>query len=224
MHPAPLHERAVTYGAVGATRADDLVDYPPAGFRAIERRALIGHGEARWQWAWTQALGWGIQRRSGFEVRIEEPSTIGSELRYQPVGFDPDGTPVRPAVVGEGGEQVFLPDGSPLVRPGDSAWLGIRFLFLRLRFPARVVYVVDEPQRRGFAYGTLPGHAQRGEEAFLVERRDDGSVWLTVRVFSRPAGPFWSLVSPALRIVQSFYTARYLRALAGPIPDEATRS
>ncbi|MDT5191720.1 MAG: hypothetical protein QOI28_3971 [Mycobacterium sp.] len=27
-----------------------------------------------------------------------------------------------------------------------------------LRAPCRVVYVVDDPDRRGFAYGTLPGH------------------------------------------------------------------
>lgn len=218
VHSAPLHERAVTYGAVGTTRADDLLDYPPAGYRPLERRAMIGHGDARWEWAWTQTLSWGIQRRSGFRVQIEEAPLTASELRYQPVGFDAAGNPVQPAVVGEGGEQVFLPDGSALLRSGDSAWLGIRFLLLRLRFPCRVVYVLDEPQRRGFAYGTLPGHAERGEEAFLVDRHDDGSVWITIRAFSRPANAFWWLVDPVLRIAQHLATQRYLRALAGPIP------
>ena len=36
----------------------------------------------------------------------------------------------------------------------------------------RVVYLVDEDgpvPRFGFAYGTLPGHAESGEERFLVE-------------------------------------------------------
>ena len=37
-----------------------------------------------------------------------------------------------------------------------------------VRAPCRVVYVVDEPDRRGFAYGTLPGHAESGEELFVV--------------------------------------------------------
>ena len=37
-----------------------------------------------------------------------------------------------------------------------------------LRAPCRVVYVVDEPDRRGFAYGTLPGHPETGEELFAV--------------------------------------------------------
>jgi uncharacterized protein (UPF0548 family) len=33
-----------------------------------------------------------------------------------------------------------------------------------IRVPCRVVYVLDEPERRGFAYGTLPGHPESGEE------------------------------------------------------------
>ena len=56
---------------------------------------------------------------------------------------------------------------------------------------ARIVYAVDEATesvaRYGFAYGTLPGHVEAGEERFLVEwdRRDD-SVWYDIRAFSRP--------------------------------------
>ena len=46
------------------------------------------------------------------------------------------------------------------------AWIGP----VRMTAPTRVVYVVDEPDRRGFAYGTLPGHPESGEELFLVER------------------------------------------------------
>ncbi|HEV8560641.1 MAG TPA: DUF1990 family protein [Actinophytocola sp.] len=42
--------------------------------------------------------------------------------------------------------------------------------------PGRVVHVVEEEHRRGFAYGTLPGHPECGEEAFLLERHADGTV------------------------------------------------
>lgn len=54
----------------------------------------------------------------------------------------------------------------------------------------RVVYVVDEAgpiSKFGFAYGTLPGHVESGEERFLVEwdRGDDG-VWYDILAFSRP--------------------------------------
>jgi uncharacterized protein (UPF0548 family) len=41
--------------------------------------------------------------------------------------------------------------------------------------PCRVVYVLEETggevERYGFAFGTLPGHSEEGEERFTVERR-----------------------------------------------------
>src|SRR4051812_18106193 len=39
--------------------------------------------------------------------------------------------------------------------------------------PVRVVCLLDEEQRKGFAYGTLPGHPESGEEAFVVEHLDN---------------------------------------------------
>ena len=80
--------------------------------------------------------------------------------------------------------------------------------------PCRVVYVVEEPDRRGFAYGTLPGHAESGEELFLV-RYDPGTgdVYAEVTAFSRHA-MWWSrLASPATSLIQRIVTDRYLRAL-----------
>ena len=80
--------------------------------------------------------------------------------------------------------------------------------------PCVVVYTVDEPRRRGFAYGTLPGHPETGEELFVVERREDGTVVLAIRAFSRPA-LWWSRAAgPAARLVQRAVTERYLRALS----------
>jgi uncharacterized protein (UPF0548 family) len=80
--------------------------------------------------------------------------------------------------------------------------------------PCRVVYVVDEPDRRGFAYGTLPGHAESGEELFLV-RYDPTTenVIAEVTAFSRH-GTWWSrLASPVTSLVQRVVTSRYLKAL-----------
>lgn len=51
----------------------------------------------------------------------------------------------------------------------------------------RISYVLDEPLRFGFGYGTLRGHLLHGEERFLVEQRADGSVWFDILAFSRPA-------------------------------------
>jgi uncharacterized protein (UPF0548 family) len=104
--------------------------------------------------------------------------------------------------------------GSQVVAEGSSVTLLIPFGPFRVPAAARVVYVVQEPRTVGFAYGTLPGHPENGEEAFIVEHRDDDSVWIVIRAFSRPANPLWWLVSPVLRLAQEFYTRRYLRSLA----------
>ncbi|TPG31786.1 DUF1990 domain-containing protein [Mycolicibacterium hodleri] len=83
-----------------------------------------------------------------------------------------------------------------------------------LRVPCRVVYVIDEPDRRGFAYGTLPGHAESGEELFAV-RYDpiDDVVYAEVIAFSRH-GTWWSrLAGPFTSLTQRLVSKRYLRAL-----------
>lgn len=82
-----------------------------------------------------------------------------------------------------------------------------------LRIPCRVVDVIDEPRLRGFAYGTLPGHPESGEERFVLEMRDDNSIQLTVSAFSRPASTIARLGGPLSRAAQHRMTTRYLRAL-----------
>ena len=66
----------------------------------------------------------------------------------------------------------------------------------------RVVYVINEPRRFGFAYGTLPDHVERGEERFLVEWLDDDSVWYDILAFSRPQHPLVKLASMLARRLQ----------------------
>lgn len=84
--------------------------------------------------------------------------------------------------------------------------------------PVRVVAVVDEPARFGFAYGTLPGHPAAGEESFLVERSADGGVVATIRVDARPATWPARLAPPVVRRVQRWALRRYL----GAIQDHAS--
>jgi len=79
--------------------------------------------------------------------------------------------------------------------------------------PCEVVYVVDEPARAGFGYGTLPGHQERGEEAFWVEQANDGTVWLTVKAFSRAARWPTILAGPLTVLVQRLYARLCGRAL-----------
>ncbi|MGE9783171.1 DUF1990 family protein [Janibacter sp. G368] len=100
------------------------------------------------------------------------------------------------------------------VETGAVAELRLGVGRLGLRAPVRVVDVVDEPTRRGFAYGTLPGHPESGEEAFVVELGEGGSVVLTITAVSRPASRLARLAGPVGRRVQSRITDRYLSALA----------
>ncbi|MGV0627369.1 DUF1990 family protein [Mycolicibacter minnesotensis] len=80
--------------------------------------------------------------------------------------------------------------------------------------PCRVVYVVSEPDRRGFAYGTLTGNPESGEELFSV-RYDpaDDTVYGQIRAFSRPATWWTKAGGPVGRLGQRIMARRYLRAV-----------
>ena len=70
----------------------------------------------------------------------------------------------------------------------------------------RIVYVVDESgpnSKFGFAYGTLPGHVESGEERFLIEwNRADDCVWYDILAFSRPNHMLTRLGYPMVRRAQ----------------------
>lgn len=80
--------------------------------------------------------------------------------------------------------------------------------------PDRIVAVIDEPTRFAYAYGTLPGHPERGEESFAVELLDSGVVRATIRVRGEPATSAARLVGPVVRRLQRIAVRRYLDALA----------
>lgn len=102
---------------------------------------------------------------------------------------------------------------APAAVPSAVVILGLSIGPLRVDAPCRVVYTVDEPRRRGFAYGTLAGHPESGEEAFIIEHHDDGTVSLTITAFSRPATRLAKITGPFGRIVQRKITASYLSSL-----------
>lgn len=97
--------------------------------------------------------------------------------------------------------------------PGASLEVGSTVAVVARHFglwsvnPARIVYTVEETvgdtRRFGFAYGTLPGHAARGEERFLVEWDGEvGAAFYDVLAFSRPAHPLARLGRPFVRHMQ----------------------
>ena len=132
------------------------------------------------------------------------------------------------AVVGHGGDR-FQSAATRVMRWGmlRGAGLGVRassevaeagsVVVVRLgpvAAPSRVVYVVDDDNERGFAYGTLRGHAESGEERFSVRydpRTDE--VFAEVTAFSRHA-TWWSRAAgPLTSLLQRVVTKRYLSSV-----------
>jgi uncharacterized protein (UPF0548 family) len=81
----------------------------------------------------------------------------------------------------------------------------------------RIVYTVDEdgPTRTyGFAYGTLPGHAECGEERFVVEwDRSTNEVAYEILAFSRPRHPLARLGYPLVRVLQKKFARDSVQAM-----------
>lgn len=77
---------------------------------------------------------------------------------------------------------------------------------------ARIVYILDEADRWGFAYGTLASHPEQGEEYFGVIRNDD-RVGFEIIAFSRPRDPIARLGGPITRYLQVKTTRQYLDSM-----------
>lgn len=112
------------------------------------------------------------------------------------------------------GAGVRVLPSSATVAPGAVAVLLLGVGPIAVRAPVRVVYLLDEPHRKGFGYGTLPGHPESGEEAFVVELAEDDTVTCRIVAFSRPATWLTKLGGPLATLTQRWVTTRYLRSLA----------
>ncbi|QIP83356.1 DUF1990 domain-containing protein [Streptomyces sp. Tu 2975] len=92
--------------------------------------------------------------------------------------------------------------------PGARVEVSVGVGPLRVSAPCEVIWTVYENDRTGFAYGTLAGHPETGEESFVVDLHDDGSVWFTVQAFSRPAAWYSRLGGPVVPVLQHWYARR----------------
>ncbi|HUG91829.1 MAG TPA: DUF1990 domain-containing protein [Planctomycetaceae bacterium] len=114
----------------------------------------------------------------------------------------------------------LVPGGVPIEEGRCVAVLVRRFGVWSLN-PCRIVYVVDESgpvERFGFAYGTLPGHIERGEERFTVEwNRADGSVWYDIDAFSRPQHPLARIANIYVRRLQRRFACDSLATMAAAV-------
>jgi uncharacterized protein (UPF0548 family) len=111
----------------------------------------------------------------------------------------------------------IFPPGAP-IEVGTTVAVLARHYGLWSLNACRIVYLIEEDdggvRRCGFAYGTLPGHAESGEERFTVEwRRDDGSVSYDIYAFSRPNNLLARAGYPLARRLQRRFARDSLRAM-----------
>ena len=102
--------------------------------------------------------------------------------------------------------------------PGASAVVGTDVLVvarvgpLWTTNPCRIVYIDDEPDRFTYAYGTLPGHSEHGEETFTVERTRTGVVAETI-AYARPQDLLARIGAPVAHRFQAKVKRDYMAAL-----------
>jgi uncharacterized protein (UPF0548 family) len=101
--------------------------------------------------------------------------------------------------------------------PGACVVVLVRLVGIWWLNACRVVYRVEEVgdvERFGFAYGTLPGHAEMGEERFLIEwDHATDAVWYDLLAFSRPRHPLARLGYPLARRWQKRFACASLAAM-----------
>ncbi len=105
----------------------------------------------------------------------------------------------------------------PAIEAGSDVAIALRVWPLWVTVNCRVVEVIDEPDRFGFAYGTLAHHPESGEESFLVHRDPTtDEVRLEVVAVSRPTSLPAKLGGPIGRGFQRFMAGRYLDGFEHP--------
>jgi len=165
-------------------------------------------------------------------VRPFSYHAVGSTLTSPPQGFVVDRNRKR---LGEGSEvfhtarralaawkmfdigwvEVFSPK-TPIAA-GETVAVLATIWGLCFLNACRIVYTVDEdgPLRRfGFAYGTLPQHAESGEERFTIEwNREDNSVWYDLLAFSRPNQLLAKIAYPLARNLQKRFAGDSMQSM-----------
>jgi uncharacterized protein (UPF0548 family) len=121
--------------------------------------------------------------------------------------------------------QAWSPDES--IKAGGLVAVAARSFGLWWLNACRIRYVVEEQVgpvvRFAFAYGTLPGHVEMGEERFLVEwdRSDDG-VWYDILAFSRPRHVLARLGRPWVRRLQKRFARDSAAAMVRAVGDSTS--
>jgi len=114
----------------------------------------------------------------------------------------------------------IVPELTP-IEVGATVAMLAKHLGFRSLNACRIIYVINDqsqvakaPLKWGFAYGTLPDHAECGEERFTIEWHSaDDSVWYDLLAFSRPKKFHARVGYPYARFLQKRFARESLRAM-----------
>ncbi|KAG0568675.1 hypothetical protein KC19_6G037200 [Ceratodon purpureus] len=114
-------------------------------------------------------------------------------------------------------------DASTPIKEGSKFCVCANEIVTWVMNPLQVLYVdsktpssVDQKhQQAAFAYGsgTLHGHMLAGEEKFLVEWREDDSVWYEISSFAKPANFLSFAGYPVARLQQKMFAKQSMAAM-----------
>ena len=199
----------VSYASVGMTQQPDIIAFPPPGFAPAQSHWRIGSGEDRFEAAHASLFTWGLHRAAHVDVEVLED---GDASGYQGLEFNGSGF-ARSHVTEP--EVAYTPEGVAYLQPGTVVSLSGLWSPLEITNTFRVIYVIRESRRAGFALGSLDGTPVIGEEYFGIEWRDDDSVWAVVRsVTEIPASRWRWALAPVIRLRQAMQLRANVRALS----------
>jgi uncharacterized protein (UPF0548 family) len=202
---ATFRDEAVTYAAVGATAAPDVLAYPPRGFRASTTSWHIGSGEQRFEWCEENLLSWRMIDAAGLRLEHVERSTEGGYAGAGATAFHTNTTT---------GEAVYAADGRGFITPGDVVTILWGRTGKRRERHFRVVAVTRELNVVSVSLGTLDAEPFVGEFLIGIEFRDDQTVWSRVIQVVAPGSSRSSrLLFPLILLILSRVRSRIARGL-----------
>ena len=194
----------------------------PTGFHATQVKRRIGYGQQDFRAAWNTVTTWamhnatwaGISERKGANPAA---AYLGQHLEITlrprintPQGNTPHG--LSSAV------NRYLPGWGP--HPVQV--VALKQWHREDPQPAYFYQGVPSHQVCALVYGTRTGHAVIGEEAFIIDMRDDGQVWAWCIAFSRPRHPLLRALGPVGRLGQVITAHAYLLVLAQQVRRSGT--
>ncbi|KXK02234.1 MAG: hypothetical protein UZ17_ACD001001605 [Acidobacteria bacterium OLB17] len=117
----------------------------------------------------------------------------------------------------------LVPNDTP-IEVGRNVAIVVSHLGFYSMSSARIVYVLDEPTRFGFAYGTLGEHVESGEERFSVDfDPETGEVWYDLLAFSQPNALLARLGYPISRYLQRSFARDSMASMKRAVSSWAVR-